>query len=226
MRHPFHTLTAFFLLLLLSSTAGAETRYITEKLVVTVRDQKGKSYKTLESIPSATAIEVLEEDKTYLKVRTPKGTEGYVLKQYVTKQLPKAKQIEQLQTEVDSLKTQLQQLEQATQSNEGTEKQNQARITELTAQLEEARTNASDATEKYEQLVQASGNIVNLSTENEQLIEENNQLTSELTVLREENSNFHRSNMIQWFLAGAGVFFGGWIIGKISRKRQRGFSRF
>ena len=94
-------------------------------------------------------------------------------------------------------------------------------ITELSAQLEQAQLALKTKEDEYQALLNKSDNVLGLSSENEQLVEENNLLNSELLVLREENQNFHRSNMIQWFLAGAGVFLGGWIIGKISRKKRR-----
>ena len=94
-------------------------------------------------------------------------------------------------------------------------------ITELSTQLDQAQLTLKTKEDEYQALLNKSDNVLELSSENEQLVEENNMLNSELLVLREENQNFHRSNMIQWFLGGAGVFLGGWIIGKISRKKRR-----
>lgn len=212
-------------LLLLTTTAAAETRYISDYLIVTVRSGAGNQYKILETIPTGTPVEVLEETPTHVKVVTPKGTEGYIRKQYVSSEIPKARQIEQLQSRIAELEEQLQQQEQhysAQLENAGAEQQ---RIAELSNELETTRAELKQVQTDYQALLQDSQNVVQLNAENEQLAEQNNLLNSELMVLREENRNFHRSNMIQWFLAGAGVFFGGWLIGKISRKKQRGFSR-
>ena len=40
---------------------------------------------------------MLEEDKTYLKVRTPDGAVGYVLRQYISSDPPKTKRIADLE---------------------------------------------------------------------------------------------------------------------------------
>ena len=212
--------------LLLIATAGfAETRYISDVLVVTVRSNTGNNYQTVENLKTATPVEVLSEDQTYVKVRTPEGKEGYILRQYVTKELPKAVQIERLEKETAALKEQLQQQQQSSADKLANADANLAKIAELKEQLQVANDNLGKVKNEYDSLLQNSQNVVSLSTENEDLIEQNKQLNNELVVLREENRNFHRSNMIQWFLAGGGVFFGGWIIGKVSRKKQRGFSR-
>ena len=222
----FHHLILIGLVLLAAATSAyAETRYISDVLVVTVRDQEGDNYNVLETLTTATPVEILDEDKTYVKVKTPKGTVGYILKQYITKELPKALQIKQLNGQVSDLQAQLDQLREKSQESLNTASQSQAQSDSLTKQLEQTRQELATVNNKYQQLLKNSENVINLTTENEQLIEQNKLINSELMVLREENQNFHRSNMIQWFIAGAAVFFGGWLIGKISRKKQRGYSR-
>lgn len=212
-------------LLLLATAAAAETRYISDYLIVTVRSGEGNQYKILETIPTGTPVEVLEESPTHVRVLTPKGTEGYIRKQYVSSETPKAQQIERLQNRVAELEQQLQLQEEQYRAQLDTAGAEQQQAAELSNELETARAQLQEVKTDYQALLKDSQNVVQLNAENEQLAEQNNLLNSELMVLREENRNFHRSNMIQWFLAGAGVFFGGWLIGKVSRKKQRGFSR-
>jgi SH3 domain protein len=213
-------------LLMTLSQAYADTRYVSDILVVTVRDQKGDNYKILESLTSSTPVEILDEDKTYVKVRTPKGTEGFIRKQYITKELPKAIQVKRLEKEVAELEQTLNTHRQSSQESRQSVDQQKRQIEELSEQLGQARRQLEQTSASYQELRDSSENVVLLTSENEQLIEQNNQMSAELEILREENRNFHRSNMLQWFLAGAGVFFGGWLIGKISRKKSSGFSRF
>ncbi len=210
-------------LLLASTTAHAETRYISDHLIVTVRSGKGNEFKILETLPTATQVQIVEEDKSYVKVITPKGTEGYIRRHYVSKALPKQIQIEQLDKKIVGLQQQLQSQKQETKSNQGELLTHQKASSELSTQLNQTQQQLDEVNVKYQTLLGKSENVLNLSTENDQLAEENNLLNSELLVLREENQNFHRSNMIQWFLAGGGVFLGGWLIGKVSRKKQRRF---
>lgn len=97
----------FFLLafgLCLSTIAGAETRYVHDVLIVDVRDNEGKQYKVLTTVRTGDALEVLDESKHFVKVKTGKGIVGYVAKQYVDSRLPKQTIISNLQAEVKSLK--------------------------------------------------------------------------------------------------------------------------
>ncbi len=211
------------LFLLATASAYAETRYVSDQLIVTVRSGKGNQYKILETLPTSTPVTVLEDDKTYVKVVTPKGTEGYIQAHYVSKTVPKSTQITQLNNKIAALQQQLTAQQQNFQGSQEETSAQKDQITQLSAQLNQTRQELKKSADEYQTLRSKSENVLTLGTENEQLIEKNNLLNSELLVLREENQKFHRSNMIQWFLAGGGVFLGGWIIGKISRKKQRRF---
>ncbi|HMB14854.1 MAG TPA: TIGR04211 family SH3 domain-containing protein [Pelovirga sp.] len=212
------------LAVLLAGTATAETRYISDTLVVTVRNNTSNDYQVLERLISNTPVTILAEQGNFYQVRTPDGSEGYVLQQYITADPPKTLIIEQLQTQIAALEEDYRQL-QARYTELQDVNEDAVENTNLVIQLEETRTNLKQMTEQYENLRESSADVLTLY-ENNQLLEEQNQsLNREVQVLREENSSFHRSNMIQWFLAGAAVFLGGWLIGKISRQKSRSFSR-
>ena len=210
---------------LLASNAFAETRYISDRLVVTVRSATGNNYQVLDNLPTDTPVEVLSEDANFVKVKTEKGVEGYILRQYVTKNLPKTIQIAELTKQNEALEQKLEQQNNELKNASALANNSQAATSELTAELEKTRKELDAITAEYSSLKESSKNIISVTTERDQLLEENSQLLSELKVLQEENASFHRTNMIQWFLAGGGVFFFGWLIGKVSRKKQR-FSSF
>jgi len=96
-------LTILSILLVLASSvfappAAAETRYVVDELVITLRLGKSTDHKILKNLKTGTPFEVLEDDdKTYIKVRTPDGLEGYVLRQYVSPEIPKKQVIEKLE---------------------------------------------------------------------------------------------------------------------------------
>ncbi len=223
MKFPLRPITFAMLLLLFATPALAETRYVSDQLIVTVRSGKGNDFKILETVPTATPVKIVEEGKHYVKVITPKGTEGYISRRYISKQLPKKTQIKQLNQELTRLQQQLTTQQQNINGSKNEVGAHKTQIKELTAQLSKTRQEFKNVSADYKALLNTSENVLNISAENKQLIEETNLINSELLVLREENKNFHRSNMIQWFLAGGSVFFGGWLIGKISRKKQRRF---
>ncbi|MCW8892672.1 MAG: TIGR04211 family SH3 domain-containing protein, partial [Deltaproteobacteria bacterium] len=161
-------LTALLFLLTWSS-ALAETRYVSDLLVVTVRDQKGDTYNVLETLITATPVEILEEDKNYVKVTTPKGTEGYIRKQYITKELPKALQIKNLKNEVAALQQQLTQIQQSSKESLDAAGVRQSKIDTLTQQLKSTQQELEKTALEYQQLLKNSEYVLNLSNENEQL---------------------------------------------------------
>ena len=213
------------LLLLLAISAHAETRYISDTLVVTVRSNKSSNYDVLTTLITATPVEVLDEDKTFVKIRTQKGIEGFISKQYVTKALPKAIRLAQLKKEKAALEEQLKQQQLEFQETKGVATSSQSVIDKLTSELDQTRQNLEKVSTDYSDLKLKAENVIDLTTERDQLLEENSQINKELKVLQEENKGFHRTNMIQWFLAGGGVFFTGWLAGKLSRKKRK-YSRF
>ncbi|MCK4621623.1 MAG: TIGR04211 family SH3 domain-containing protein [Desulfuromonadales bacterium] len=213
------------LLLIVSAVSFAETRYITDQLVITVRSNKTNNYEILTTLRTASPVKILAEDTEYVKVRTSKGIEGYVRKQYVSKAIPKKIQIEQLQQQRATLESQLQQQRQEFQEKSGLAMTSLKQLESLGDELKTTRLQLEQIKSDYDKLKKSSNNVVNLAAERDQLLEENSRMTNELVVLQEENRNFHRSNMIQWFLAGGGVFLIGWLIGKISRKK-RGYGQF
>lgn len=211
------------LLLLLVSSGIAETRYISDNLIVTVRGGKGNEFKIIETIPTGTPVVIIEEGKAYIKVRTPKGSEGYVRRHYISKSIPKKTQIKQLHINITSLNKQIDTQRKESLNSHANIDTYTKQINEFEIKLKQLQDELKATTKKYDELLLQSENVLNISAENQQLIGENNVINGEILILRDENQKFHRTNMIQWFLAGGSVFFGGWLIGKISRKKRRAF---
>jgi SH3 domain protein len=223
------------LILLISSMpplpAAADTRYVGDELVITLRQGKGTDYKIIRTLKSGTPFEVLEEGKSYLKVRTEDGVEGYVLRQYVTSDLPKSLRIDELEKLNTSLQEKISVLEDARNNLEMQLKTRedayqqelselQAKYAESEQNLEQTRSSEQAVTEKYDTLLAQSGNVVEIAAEREQLLLLNKRLEADAAAYKEENEKLSNSRMIKWFLAGGGVFFFGWIIGKVSRKKR------
>ncbi len=230
MKNP-GALTGILLILIVftACSAAAETRYVSDELVITLRQGKGNQYKILRTLKTGTPVEILEEDGQYLKGRTRAGDEGYIL---MTKETPKATVIARLEKDKARLEDQLAQMEkkraQLASQLEGTR---QSAASEVQVVKEEAGALKSGLaqTEKelqsikrqYEDLKIKSESVLQLSDERDSLQDENTKITAEVLQLREENEKLLRTGMIQWFLAGGGVLFVGWVAGKLSRKKKR-----
>ncbi len=225
-------LFVLFILLSVSVTATqADRRYVSDTLIITLRTGQGLEYKVIKTLKTDTPVEVLEESERYLRVRTEEGEEGWVAKQYISSAVPKAAIIAGLKKETNKLKTRVEELEKDQASIldqfEVAKQSHAAKVKELERNASNSREEASrlnmelaQITEKYNTLLDQSKNVVDLISEHERLQKEKVRLNKEMKHLEQENAHLRNKRMIQWFLAGGGVFFIGVIVGKVSRKKK------
>lgn len=218
-------------IIILSSAVMAETRYVSDQLVITLRQGKSSKHKILRTLKTGTPLEVLEEGKSYLKVRTSDGLEGYVLRQYIGTNPPKHQLIKRLEGENKGLQQKIARLDKANndlKAQIGAMQESHAReLLELTGRsslvdeaLQQIQQEQEITAEKYSTLLAQSENVIAIAEERDQLLMDRSKLTSEVTSLRNQNEKLSDNRMIKWFLAGGSVFLLGWIIGKISRKKR------
>jgi len=215
--------------------APAETLYVTDQLVITVRQGTSNQHAIIKTVKSDTPLEVLEHVKgdKYAKVRLTSGEEGYVLVQYLSNDTPKTQIISRLEKEVEKLRNKLEVVEnkrnQLTEDLKYIKEETSSKSEELNSYASELESELSKTSqelqslnETYATLLDKSDKIMEITSERDSLLENNRQLTSEVRLLSDEKSRLMRSGMIKWFLAGGGVFFFGWLIGKVSRKKKQG----
>lgn len=235
MRFSQKLIVLLFTFLFFPAFAAAETMYVSDQLLVTMRRGKSNEHKILKTINTGTPLEILEKEAgdKYVKVRLQSGEEGYVLKQYLTGDTPKPIVISHLEKKVAKLREQLAQVEakRAESSRElNTVQENQklkegelaGNIKELNRVLTKTKEELRTATAKYNTLVENSGKVVEITNDRDRLQKSNEKLSAKVRSLTAENDDLLRTGMIKWFLAGGGVLFFGWLIGKASRKKQRG----
>jgi SH3 domain protein len=220
----------FALLIPLSVSVGsthADTRYVSDMLILTLREGQGPQYKIIRTLKTGTPIEVLEESTRYLRVRTQEGEEGWVEKQYISPEEPKAVILAGLKKETNRLKARVEELEidQAALLDQlnAAKQSHTAKVKEASRLNMELR----QITEKYSALLDKSGNVAELIKENDLLYRENerlqaanDRLNTEAKHPQQEIARLRRTEMLWLFLAGAGVFFVGLIVGKISKKKR------
>ena len=224
--------------------AGADTQYVSDKLIITMRSGAGGDYKILKTLHTGTPVEILEEADKYYKVRTKDAKEGWVLKQYITAELPKAAVIsglkreierskERLKGEIEKSKGRIEELgrEKASIKGDlGSEKVLRRKdVRALEAGLREYKNKISETTRqlqeltgKHAALVEDSADVVKVVSERDALKEQNTLITAENDELSQKNAYLIKKNAVYWFLAGGGVFFLGWLIGQISRRKKSG----
>ncbi|MFQ5464550.1 MAG: TIGR04211 family SH3 domain-containing protein [Thermodesulfobacteriota bacterium] len=206
-------------------------------LIITMRSGAGDEYKVIRTLRTDTPVEVLDAKGNFFRVKTKDGQEGWVLKQYLSPDIPKATVIARLKAEITRLKGRMDKLAgerdalarglKAEKGLRGKDvgrlekalSEKSARITSLTRQLKEM-------TGKYKRLVADSGDVVKIVKERDALKKDNARLFLENNELTKENDRLNRRSMVYWFLAGGGVFFIGWAAGRLSRKKRSQFYMF
>lgn len=227
-------LTSVIILILACSisTSWAEKRYVSDQLVVSLREKPQDNSSPVTYLRTDMSVEVLEETGDYFKVRSEKGEMGYTLKKYLTTATPKPAIIDKLRKERDQLAKKIEQIrQQAASSTSQSDKSQQELALQLSdlqedkaalqKKLEQSQAELKQTRRDYQALQNDAKEVMAITAERDQLRTINQELSAKNIALDQEAGALVRTGAIKWFLAGAGVLFFGWIIGKASRNRRR-----
>ncbi|MDZ4183601.1 MAG: TIGR04211 family SH3 domain-containing protein [Desulfuromonadales bacterium] len=192
-----------FLILTLALAAQAESRYVTDKLVIALRPAQDDTSIPLEYLTTGMQIEVVKDLGTFLKIKSPSGKIGFARSKYFTLTPP---------TETTGASSAVQ--EQLTAA--------QQRITELSAELEQLKSTPAEIATPgdSQELKKSRAEITTLQQKQDQLQQE----VAKLKENAKEKGllpNLTDISQLQWFLAGAAILLLGWFAGKSSRSKRR-----
>lgn len=196
------------ILLLTTSMAVAETRYVDDKLVIMMRTGMGNQFQIIETLPSGSRLELLGEEGQYANVRNEAGEEGWVLKQYLTAtpvaRLRLAAAEKKLQT-AQSRSAQLQEQLAALKAEKG---QLENEVTSLNTQVAQLQ-------EELTSLRESAARPIELAEENRTLKADIANLQQSEQLLQMRNNRLEDNSQREWFMVGAAVLFGGILLGLI-----------
>ncbi len=207
------TLGALALLALAAGSANAQTRYINDELVVTIRSGQSNQHQILRTAKSGTRLELLESHKEtgYSRVRLGDGTEGWVLSQYLSTTPTNKARLQTTQRKLDDAKQQINalrnQLKQTQYELSESEQRNQALLKETEA-LEREVTHIRNI----------AGHAPALSDQNQALKADVIRLETMVQTLEQENLLIKDRSARDWFIAGTGVTLMGIAIGFVAYK--------
>ena len=214
------------------SVAWSESRYISDQLVVSLRSQPQNNADIITYLRTDTKVDILGEDGSFYQVKTKDNGIGFVQKAYLVEDIPKPAIIKQLSRENEKLKNRINTLEQ--QYQEATSKGDNAHLTlvdelkesrqlanDLQKDLDESKSKLQKTSNAFDTLKENTKNVVEITADRDQLRASNEELSSKLDRIEEDKFALQKSQSIRWFLAGAGVLFVGWIIGKSSLSRRK-----
>jgi SH3 domain protein len=210
----------------------ADTRYVSDELIISVRDGQNQDDNVLGYIRTGTAVDVFEEKGRYLRIKTEDGLEGWVQTQYIISEKPNGRIIEDLRNEINDLnkKVEFSKNGQGSLSDKllVTKQIYEVRIRELEQEVNinqkntaKAKSELIELNKKYKKLLRNSENTDELIRKLKKSKKLDSKLKTEINNLKKDSQNPLKSSIIQPFFAGAGVFIVGFILGGLARRMKR-----
>ncbi len=197
-----------------ATTVFAQSWYIKPSAEIPVRRGQGTEYRILVVLENGTEVSILEENSPWAKIQTQNGTEGWILRRYLSDQTPPDILVKELLTKNAAIKEQERlisdQLALTTANN-----------TKLDAELTTCVTDLNKTKNDYQFLEEETADVMAIKknlTISEKKVEE---LSTKLTTVTKENDILKRGNQTRWFLAGAGTLILGWLVGLISARSKK-----
>ncbi len=221
-----HVFCLIVLLTTLPAVAGwADNLYVKPSSEITMRRGKGTDFKIIAVIKDGTPVELLEEADDWAQVRLESGKEGWVLRRYLSTTPPLGQQVQQLEREKQVLTETTQSLklrvDQLTTERDEVERRLSEEKDEVDRQLTQCIAERTTLDENYLRLQEDTADVIQTKNDLEAARARVADLESQAATLKSENQRLSKTDTLKWFLAGGGVFFGGWLIGMVSRRSRK-----
>ena len=212
MRNRKSIIIIFSLASLLPLQAYAASKFVSDRLVITMRSGQGNQFEIIKTLVSGTKLEILEETDTgYTMVRLEDGTEGWVRTQYLTDEPIAADKL----TSVEAKLTKLKETDKLLREELGSLKKAKGKLDAQHAKLKSEHTTA---TQELTHLNEVAARPKQLETENRDLRKRFEQISDELVLVKQENQVLKDRSERNWFITGAAVLIIGMIIGLVIPK--------
>lgn len=218
-------LIGVLLVLTFSAAAlGETTRWVADDLKVAVRSGPSTKHRILRFVESGTPMTVLvtDADNGYTQVRTPDGTEGWMLTEQLMEQRGARERLERARAQIETLRD--------------TEQALGGEIRALQARVDELQTEKAVLEDQLTATRDELGDLRRVAAEPIAVAEENRALQSALAeeqlkvkTLGAEVIALRDRSLKEWFMIGAGVSLGSLFLGLIIpriRWRRRGWDDF
>jgi len=203
--------------LLCAASAHGETRYVTDKLSVELRRGPSTEYLILRGLEAGLAVDVLEQTPDgYSRVRTADGqdSEGWVLSRFLSTEHSARDRLaaaERASSDAHARVTDLERQVAALTADLGQTK----------ADLDHTRENHDHVSRELSNIKTAAANVVEIQEQNESLRQKLIERDRQVEELTAQTGTLASRSRQSWFLVGAGVLFGGIVIGLIAPTLRR-----
>jgi uncharacterized protein YgiM (DUF1202 family) len=146
MKSVYHLGLLLWLLILGIGVSHAETLYVTDRILLGIHTEASEDSPLLDSVPSGTAVEVLETAEAFKKVRLPNGKTGWVSSGYLVSTKPATAQVDEIAVREQKLQAEL--------------KKVKADLNKKNRELQVRRDELSNARTTIKDLKKKEGNVV------------------------------------------------------------------
>jgi SH3 domain protein len=201
-------------LLLTAALVAAETRYVSEKLTITLRTGPGTDRKIISVLPVGRAVEVVASGEEWTEVVLSNGKKGWVLTRYLTGKEPASRVLARLQQKYARLSEEYEMLQERS-SKLSTEGKG------LAGELVETQQALSKLTHEYETLKKDSKEFLALKTKYAKSLKSSKQAREEADEIKEQYKQLSYSEAKTGMLIGGGLIVLGFITGYILKRPKR-----
>jgi SH3 domain protein len=201
-------------LLFTATLVTAETRFVSEKLTITLRTGPGTDRKIISMLPVGRSVEVVTPGREWTEVVLSNGKKGWVLTQYLTGKEPASRVLARLQQQHARLSENFDTLQKRSSqlSSEGKG---------LAGELTETQQALSKLTHEYETLKQDSKEFLSLKTKYGKALKDSKQAREEADEIKEQYKQLSYSEVKNGMLIGGGLIVLGFITGYILKRPKR-----
>lgn len=215
----FMTVKFIRLLILLCLTAAAAgayaqtTRYVTDDLTIPLRSGKSTAYRIIAYLPSGAKLDLLESDNDsgYSRVRTDKGTDGWVLTRYLADSPSAKDQLEGAKKKMANMQIENNRLNDELGKLKGEKN-------DLTKQVQSLTDDNRRLNQQLTTLRQTASRPLAIDSENKTLKSKVVDLERQVQSYEQENAVLKDRRNRDWFIAGALVLGGGMLLGLVIPK--------
>lgn len=220
------TIRALLVCLLVSTPmAFAAPAWVSDEFEITLRSGPSTSNAIQLMVGSGMELEVLERDAEtgYSRVRTPGGTEGWVLTRYLMQERSAREQLQRLTNQLTNANSRGTTLDSQLTTIQGEYDASTRRI--ATLEREKA-----DVEQELVAIKRTAANVLGVNEQNTSLMNQLSAAQIRADTLDQENRQLSSQTVRYWFMAGALVLLVGILVGiwlpRIRWQRRTRYDRF
>lgn len=208
--------------LFVTNNAIAASAWVSDEFEITLRSGPSTSNAIQLMVGSGMELEVLERDAEtgYTRVRTPGGTEGWVLTRYLMNEPSAREQLRALSSQLSNANTRGSSLDTQLSSIRG-------EYESATSQIQALERDKAQLEQELAEIRRTAANVLTINEDNTRLREQLLNTEIRVDTVEEENRQLRSQTNYYWFVAGAGVLIFGALMGLIlPRFKWRRRSRY